>query len=72
MFVEVIVERMKISRESQGAKRLGGEVTTEAETGSLRTAEDAAKLTPQSDNGEQKDAESKEDGSSQGKSEHRS
>lgn len=67
MFVDVILERMKVLREAQEAKGQVGETNQEAETGSVKTAED--ELTSQLDNGEHKDTEPKEDASSQGEPE---
>ena len=69
MFVDVILERVKVRRERQDAKRRVEESKQEAEPGSVRTAEDIARFTSQLDNGQHKDTEAKEDTSSQGKSE---
>lgn len=59
LFAEVIMERLKVRWEAQGAKQ-------EAEIGSAKMAVDG--LTLQADSVEQKDTQSKEDGSSQSKS----
>lgn len=67
LFADVIMERMKVRREAQEAKRRAGEERQEAETGSVKTAEDTAEFTPQLDSGDHKDTESK--ASSQAKGE---
>lgn len=61
LFLDVVLENMKIRRERQEAKRRAEEMKQEAGTGSAKTAEDTAGLAPQLDNGQQKDTEAKED-----------
>lgn len=65
LFVDVVTERLKVKRETEEAKQRTTEVKQEAETGSAKTAE--GELTSQLDGGEHKDAEPKEDASSQGR-----
>lgn len=60
---DVVTERLKVRREAEEAKQRATEAKQEAETGSVKTAE--GELTSQLDNGEHKDAEPKEDTSSQ-------
>lgn len=67
LFVDVIMQHMKVLQEAQEAKRQVGDTKQEAETGSVKTAE--SELTSQLDSGEHKDTEPKEDASSQGKCE---
>lgn len=64
LFVDVIIERLKVRREAQEAKRQAEEAKQEAETGSAKTTADG--LTSQLDSREHKDTEPKEDASSQG------
>lgn len=67
MFVELMMEHLKVKREAQEVKRGAEGAKQEAETGSCKTTEDTTDLTPQLDNREHKDGEPKEDASSQGK-----
>lgn len=60
------MEHLKVKRGAQDSKRQAGEAKQETETGSAKTVADG--LTSQLDRGEHKDAEPKEEASSQGKS----
>lgn len=67
LFVELMMEHLKVRREAQETKRQPEEAKQEAETGSGKTTEDTTELTPQPDSREHKDGEHKEDVSSPGK-----
>lgn len=68
LFLDVIMERLKVRREAQEAKRRAEEAKQEVETASVKTAEDTGEVTSQPDNRDHKETEPKEDVSSQGKS----
>lgn len=66
VLVDVVAERLKVRREAQEAKRPADDAKQDAETGSAKTVADG--LSSQLDRSEHKDAEPKEEASSQGES----